>query len=501
MPSFFDKPFEEQVKGIIKAGDLKLLQALIGTRSLIGLSMYCSSFFFTKTVIAQAKYQSYSALLNVLTEYKKSENEIFVDRIKNTIGEEVTGNEGRLRQNILLPLSSNKLKSLTNNNYSDPQSDLKKYIRETDLSSLCTFNTQRVIGIYHNYISNKERRELENVLLEARESEDKYVYIEKAKEEYLKYNDKIRDANGIIKHNELSLIKIKNQTFFDEWYEELLQKVVNEARESKKHLLYKEIAGDGSNVVSKLGTSFNKEIMRRVINELLDNYIKTLADDIGVKSELLSLMRCVDIDDPIGKMNYKTVNRRIISRADELTTSEIILQRKCTSNQQNSMGEVIEKGLAYISDNMHVYLLSRVEQEMLNEIAEIAANYRERDNKKKDLELLAVCNGGEFKNELLLPTDLGFSEIERLYKDMLSIEFKERGEHESHKLLSLRNRLPLLELEEIKEAFHISITDDILSDIEESLDKYVEVLKKTKEDMIGKVFGKQENIATLSELE
>ncbi|WP_341811582.1 hypothetical protein [Wolbachia endosymbiont (group A) of Oxytorus armatus] len=73
MPSFFDKPFTEQVEEIMRTGDLKLLQALIGTRAPIGLSLYCSSFFLTRTVIAQAKYQAYSALLNVLTEYQKAE--------------------------------------------------------------------------------------------------------------------------------------------------------------------------------------------------------------------------------------------------------------------------------------------------------------------------------------------------------------------------------------------------------------------------------------------
>lgn len=119
MQSFFDKPFTEQVEEIIKTGDLKLLQALIGTRAPIGLSLYCSSFFLTRTVIAQAKYQAYSALLNVLTEYQKAEKEIFVDNIKRDIERQISGNEDRLRQKALLPSSSNNLKSLTNNSCSD----------------------------------------------------------------------------------------------------------------------------------------------------------------------------------------------------------------------------------------------------------------------------------------------------------------------------------------------------------------------------------------------
>ncbi|MGL9725835.1 MAG: hypothetical protein ACR5KV_06135 [Wolbachia sp.] len=109
-------------------------------------------------------------------------------------------------------------------------------------------------------------------------------------------------------------------------------------------------------------------------------------------------------------------------------------------------------------------------QEMLNEIAGRAASYKERDSKKKDLELLVICNRGEFQDKLSLPTDLGFLEIERLYKDMLSIKFREQGEFESH---GLCEKLPLLKLEEIKEAFLASIAGDILKNMEKNLNDYV----------------------------
>nr|QXF95189.1 hypothetical protein WOSOC_0051 [Wolbachia phage WO] len=213
MPSFFDKPFTEQVEEIIKTGDLKLLQALIGTRAPIGLSLYCSSFFLTRTVIAQAKYQAYSALLNVLTEYQKAEKEIFVDNIKRDIERQISGNEDRLRQKALLPSSSNNLKSLTNNSCSD----LESYVQETDVSSLCTFNLQKVIEIYHNYISREEVKNLEKVLLKAKEMEDRYSYIESQKTN-LQYNSKREKARNTVKDNEPLLLKIKDKTFFDSWY-------------------------------------------------------------------------------------------------------------------------------------------------------------------------------------------------------------------------------------------------------------------------------------------
>ncbi|WP_265024300.1 hypothetical protein [Wolbachia endosymbiont (group A) of Epagoge grotiana] len=493
MPSFFDKPFAEQVEEIMRTGDLKLLQALIGTRAPIGLSLYCSSFFLTRTVIAQAKYQAYSALLNVLTEYQKAEKEIFVDNIKRDIERQISGNEDRLRQKALLPSSSNNLKSLTNNSCSD----LESYVQETDVSSLCTFNLQKVIEIYHNYISREEIKNLEKVILKGKEMEDRYSYIESQKTN-LQYNSKREKARNTVKDNEPLLLKIKDKTFFDSWYKKLLYEVLCEAEMNKKHILHEEIVKSSSpymkdkinSAKSKLGTSFNKEAVRRVINKLVNDYIKILPTSFGVKESLLSYMKCVDIDDYRGRMNYEAVNHRIISRANEVILSESIVQ--------NSLSDDVERGLQYIVDRMDVSLLTAVEQEMLNEIAERAASYRERDNKKKDLELLSICNGGEFEDKLSLPTDLSFSEIERLYKDMLSIEFKEQGEFELHKLCE---RLPLLELEEIKEAFPASITEDILKSMVESLNKYVEIVKKVKKDIVDKVFGKQENLEKLYKLE
>ncbi|MGL5029395.1 MAG: hypothetical protein ACRC6C_04870 [Wolbachia pipientis] len=495
MLSFFDKPFEEQVEEIMKMekAGLKLLQALIGTRAPIGLSLYCSSFFLTRIVVSQAKHQAYSTLLNILTEYQKPEKEIFVDNIKKDIEGQISGNKDRLRQKVLLPSLSNNLKSLASSGFSD----LESYAQETDISSLCTFNPQRVIEIYHNYISREEVKNLEDVLLKAKEMEDKYSYLETRKTR-LGYNKKREEANHIIDRNKPLLFAIKDKTFFDSWYEQLLYEVLCEAERDKKHILHGEIVDRSSpytkdkinSAKSKLGTSFNKKAVGRVINKLVEDYLKILPTSLGVKESLLSYMRCIDIDDYRGRMNYETVNHRIISRADEVIIKESVVQ--------NNLSDGVKEGLQYIVDNMHVSLLAAVEQEMLNEIAERAANHRERDSKKKDLELLAICNGGEFQDRLSLPENLSFSEIEHLYKDMLSIAFIGQGDLESH---TLYERLPLLELEEIKEVFPISITDNILRNMEESLNKYVEIVKKVKKDIVSKVFRKQENVEKLCELE
>lgn len=300
MRGFFDKPFEEQVEEIIKTGDLKLLQALIGTRSLIGLSLYCSSFFLTRTVIAQAKYQAYSALFNVLTEYQSPRKEIFVDNIKRDIEKQISGNEDRLRQKALLPSSSSNLKSLTNSSCSD----LESYVQETDVSSLCTFNLEKVIEIYQNYISRKEVKELERVLLNAKEVEDKYSYIERQKTE-LQYDSKREKAFNIEEDTKPLLLKIKDKSFFDHWYEQLLCEVLYEAKRNKKHILHGEIEEKNhpnieveiGSAKKKLGSSFNKEAMRRVINKLVEDYVKVLPDSLEVKKSLLSEMKCVDISD------------------------------------------------------------------------------------------------------------------------------------------------------------------------------------------------------------
>ncbi|GFR13483.1 uncharacterized protein TNCT_653261 [Trichonephila clavata] len=327
--------------------------------------------------------------------------------------------------------------------------------------------------------------------------EDKYSYLETQKTR-LGYNKKREEANRIIDRNKPLLFTIKDKTFFDSWYEQLLYEVLCEAERDKKHILHGEIVERSSlytedkinSVKSKLGTSFNKEAVRRVINKLVEDYLKILPTSLGVEESLLSYMRCIDIDGYRGRMNYEAVNHRIISRADEVIIKESVVQ--------NNLSDDVERGLQYIVGNMHVSLLAAVEQEMLNEIAERAANHRERDSKKKDLELLAICNGGEFQDRLSLPENLSFSEIEHLYKDMLLIAFIGQGDLESH---TLCKRLPLLELEEIKEVFPVSITDDILRNMEESMNKYVEIVKKVKKDIVSKVFRKQENVEKLCELE
>jgi hypothetical protein len=144
----------------------------------------------------------------VLTEYQKPGKEIFVDNIKRGIERQISGNEDRLRQKALLPSSSSNLKSLTNSSCSD----LESYVQETDVSSLCTFNLQKVIEIYHNYISQEEVKELERVLLTAKEVEDKYSYIEDQKTE-LQYNSKRTKAFNVEKDTKPMLLKIKDKSF------------------------------------------------------------------------------------------------------------------------------------------------------------------------------------------------------------------------------------------------------------------------------------------------
>ncbi len=322
-----------------------------------------------------------------------------------------------------------------------------------------------------------------------------YSYIERQKTE-LPYDSKRRKAFKVVEDNKPLLLKIKDKSFFDNWYEQLLCEVLYEAKRNKKHILHKEIVKRGSpytedeisGAKSELGSSFNKEAMRRVINKLVEDYLKILPDSLGVKESLLSNMECVDVSDYRGRMNHEGVNHRIISRANEVILSESIIQ--------NNLSDDVERGLQYIVENMDVSLVAEVEQEMLNEIAERAASHRERDNKKKDLELLAICNGGEFQDKLSLPTDLSFSEIERLYKDMLLIKFTEQQREES-----LYGKLPLLELEEIKEAFPASITDDILKSMEASLGKYVKTAEDIKKEIVNNVFGKKESVEKLYELE
>lgn len=476
MPSFFDKPFAEQVESIIKTGDLKLLQALIGIRTPIGLSLYCSSFVVTKIITAQAKYQAYSASLDVLTEFQKPEKKIYVDGIKESINKQIEGNEGKLRESIFLPLPSSDLQSLTGSSFAniltDKPSYAQTYAKKTDISSLCTFSVEKVVKIYHNYISSEERKTLEDVLLKAEEYDDKSSYLEGNKD-ILGYCKHKVNTSEIISDNECLLLKINNRTFFDNWYGGLLQTVFDEAKKNKKHLLHQEAEHVSTNI--KLSISFNQEVVKRVINKLIDNIQPEVKAE--EKESILSDMKRIDIDNHKGKIRYEELNNKIIEKAKKLITTD-------------GINISIKEGLQYIVDYMHVSLFPAAEQEVLNEIMNKVIIHREKDSSKKDLELLVICNGGDFRgNKLSLPTSLAFSEIERLYKDMLSIKFTETT-HETP--TTLYDRLPVLGLEEIIEIFPSSIDHDILKKIKEGLDRYVEEVKKVKKEIVNNTFEKQE---------
>lgn len=446
--------------------------------------MYCASFVLTRAATAQAEYQAYSAMLNVLTEYRKLEKKIFVDNIKENINAQIKGNEDRLRQNVFLPPSSSDLKSLTSSNCSD----LVVYAQKTDISNLCTFNVRKAIEIYNNYLSAQEVKNLEDTLLRAKEDTDKYSYITNSNE-YSGYHTKREKANKVVLDNQELLSKIKDKTFFDCWYKGLLKAIFEEAQKNKKHILHGEILEHASPFIenkingakNKLATSFNKEIIRRVLSELL------ALSTVG--KEVLEYMKCINIDDQKGKMNYETVNYRIIERANELI-------------MEDSMDDTITAGLQYIVENMHASLLFLAEQKILNEIVEKTAN-----REAKDMMLLAILNGGEFKEGLSLPTNLAFSEIERLYKDMLLLEIEDIEQStsmiwENQKISgTLFEKLPLLALEEIREVFSSSITDEILDEMQKTLDTYIGELKEIRKKIVDRVFGKKENIEKLYDLE
>ncbi|MBA8758042.1 hypothetical protein HCR18_03055 [Wolbachia pipientis] len=94
MPSFFDKPFEEQVEKIMKienAEGLRLLQALIGVRSSATFIKYYSGFIITKINIMYARlYGEYKLKELCLEEYKKVLDAKFREMDEDIMGELVS---------------------------------------------------------------------------------------------------------------------------------------------------------------------------------------------------------------------------------------------------------------------------------------------------------------------------------------------------------------------------------------------------------------------------
>ncbi|XGA08800.1 MAG: hypothetical protein U0X86_001122 [Wolbachia endosymbiont of Xenopsylla cheopis] len=237
---FFDKPFKEQVKTIIKTGDLKLLQAFIGVRNSTVLLQYCASFLIIKRNIMQAQYQAEISVPGMLiTHYydKMSEGKILPKNIIQNVSVMVRdyvsqGKNLLLQEQMVLPASKNKFL------VDSESSHLKAYVEDTNVGVLCSLNKDQVTQIYNSFIekSNIEARS-QSWLSKGKRDE----IIETLREEGQKLKEKSVHDKDELKKNEGLLDNIKNNSFLNNWHENLVYEVLKEALKDSSHVLHKKV--------------------------------------------------------------------------------------------------------------------------------------------------------------------------------------------------------------------------------------------------------------------
>jgi hypothetical protein len=426
VPGFFDKTFEEQGKEIIKTGDLKLLQAFIGIRNPIALLQYCASFLITKINIMHAQCQAENRIAKASLEY-------YLDGINRTgsIPQNITqhssatlkkvisdGKDDLQNNKVLLPTAQNKCKFLIGNK----SSELKNYISETNIGSLCVINVNQINEIYENFVKNSKIEEVLKLNLK----DDLSIMKVRLKSDIEALDTKLRIFNEKLKGYNNSLNEIKEGVFLNQWYKGLLDEILEEAESNKKHLLHGKVSNYKEVNCGNLGLSvknliiedirsvWNRELVSRAFKEIAKNAIIVNENDYAEAVEELLKRVNLTSEDVLSSVSKKFKGQK---------------ERKnyCSNSQLKSKEEVI----GYIIENFSPSCLVKAEQDILNEML-----LHEVKSEKNDAVSLLICNGANYKElDFMLSEEIAFLEIKRLYKDMPIIG------------------LPMLSLEEIKAVF------------------------------------------------
>ncbi|WP_265026342.1 hypothetical protein ACJZL1_00560 [Wolbachia endosymbiont of Rhagoletis indifferens] len=257
MPSFFDKSFEEQVESIIRTEDLKLLQAFIGIRNPIGLLQYYSSFIITKINIMNTRlHGEYKVQERCLKQYKdnmimedieeQSRALCISDNTNSNLHSKLVSDISKdvrkeLLMNMLLPITNKGDKSydsICNTDYmcsSISDQDLISYIRNTEISSLCSMDTRQIIEMYDTFV-HKSKNLVKRII--ERNSFGSLEQKKEISEELSVLRRRIIEQEGEIIKYKNSLGKVKDRSFLREWYNELISVVGKEAQEKKGHVLH-----------------------------------------------------------------------------------------------------------------------------------------------------------------------------------------------------------------------------------------------------------------------
>ncbi|GFR08350.1 uncharacterized protein TNCT_112881 [Trichonephila clavata] len=431
MPSFFDKSFKEQVESIIRTGDLKLLQAFIGIRNPIGLLQYYSSFIITKINIMDARlHGEYKVQERCLKQYKNnmimedieeqsralciSDNTNLHSKLVSDISKDV---RKELLTNMLLPITNKGDKSydsICNTDYmcsSISDQDLISYIRNTEISSLCSMDTKQIIEMYDTFV-HKSRNLVKRII--ERNSFGSLEQKKEISEELSVLRRRIIEQEGEITKYKNSLGKVKERSFLREWYNELMSVVGKEAQEKKGHILHEGFPKDirrASIFMEKLRNRFTLEVISRLLKEIVSD---------RCSKEQFDYLQDIMTDQLVDgcKLDYQYLVEEVNAKLKE----EI---NKC----DNKFKEILELIINKIKPDK----VMKAEQDVLNDMLLEAVTQG-----KQDSALLLICNGANINlekenkdktkikvrerldEEILKKT--GFLVIRKLYSDMPSIK-------------------------------------------------------------------------------
>ncbi|MGL5029040.1 MAG: hypothetical protein ACRC6C_02920, partial [Wolbachia pipientis] len=273
MPSFFDKPFEEQVEEITKtenAESLRLLQALIGVRNPDAFIKYYSSFITAKINILNVRCYGECGLKKLCLEQYKEVFEYFYN-VGNEIGEVelrkfLNGKGNLIKGGIKESLKKVILKPDNGENV--------EHVYSTDTAWLCLIGCEQILEAYENTAKKTIEETDQKIIDIVRNNKNFDEGAKKINEELRKCSEKYRQYNTEIKKFYDFIKKIEDRTLLSDWYNELLKQVKEDSGKSDEGMVH--ILHNYNR--SQLDAEVSNWLIGKVFDKVLDNKLKELKE-------------------------------------------------------------------------------------------------------------------------------------------------------------------------------------------------------------------------------
>ncbi|WP_253302361.1 hypothetical protein [Wolbachia endosymbiont of Psylliodes chrysocephala] len=322
-----------------------------------------------------------------------------------------------LLTNMLLPITNKGDKSydsICNTDYmcsSNSDQDLISYIRNTEISSLCSMDTKQIVEMYGTFV-HKSKNLVKRII--ERNSFGSLEQKKEISEELSVLRRRITEQESEIIKYKNSLRKIKDRSFLREWYTELVNTVKKDAKEKEGHILHKYFPKDIRRedvFIEKLKNQFALEVVSRLLKEIVSD---------RCSEEQFDYLQDIIMDQLVdnSKLDYQSLVEGVNTRLRE----EI---NKCDSKFR----EIPE----LIINEVRPDKVMKVEQSVLDDILLEAVIQG-----KQDSALLLICNGANInlekerkdKTKVKVREKLdeeilkksGFLVIRKLYSDMPSMK-------------------------------------------------------------------------------